>query len=84
MLIKDFKRIRLHWVDILGDSGWHTDEELLTMECSLCTSEGYLFYKNRDKIITFASFEADKNGKILSFGDCNVYPKGCIKKIEYL
>ena len=54
------------------------------MECSLCTSLGYLFYKDKNKVITFASFEADKEGKIISFGDCNVYPSGCIKKIEYL
>jgi hypothetical protein len=84
MNINDFKRIRLHWVDILGDSGWHNKKELKFMECSLCTSLGYLFYKDKNKVITFASFEADKEGKIISFGDCNVYPSGCIKKIEYL
>jgi hypothetical protein len=84
MEIKDFKKIKLHWIDILGDSGWHSKKELKDMECSLCTSLCYLFYKDKNKVITFASFEADKTSKIISYGDCNVYPAGCIKKIEYI
>ena len=48
MEIKDFKKIKLHWIDILGDSGWHSKKELKDMECSLCTSLCYLFYKDKN------------------------------------
>jgi hypothetical protein len=53
------------------------------MKCSTCISEGYLFFSDEDKIITFASYEVE-DGEIISFGDRNVYPFGCIREIEYL
>jgi len=83
MQIKDFKRIRLHWIDILGDTAWADNDEFSEMECSTCVSEGYLFYSDQNKLMTFASYEAE-DGEIISYGDRNVYPIGCVKEIEYL
>ena len=83
MQIKDFKRIRLHWIDILGDTAWADNDEFNEMECSTCVSEGYLFYSDQNKLMTFASYEAE-DGEIISYGDRNVYPIGCVKEIEYL
>jgi hypothetical protein len=83
MQIKDYKRIRLHWIDILGDTAWADQDEFNEMKCSTCVSEGYLFYSDEDKLMTFASYEAE-DGDIISFGDRNVYPIGCVKEIEYL
>jgi hypothetical protein len=54
------------------------------MECSTCISEGFLFHKDETKLMTFSSYEADKDGDIISFGDRNVYPIGCVKEIVYL
>jgi len=85
MKIEYFKRIRLHWIDILGDTAWADTNEFSEMECSTCVSEGYLFYSDEDKLMTFASYEAEaEDGDIISFGDRNVYPIGCVKEIEYL
>jgi hypothetical protein len=53
------------------------------MKCSTCVSEGYLFFSDEFKIMTFASYEVE-DGEIISFGDRNVYPLGCIKEIEYV
>jgi hypothetical protein len=53
------------------------------MECSTCVSEGYLFYSDQNKIMTFASFEVE-DGEVISYGDRNVYPIGCVREIEYL
>ena len=80
---KVYPRIRLHWIDILGDTAWADVVEFNEMECSNCVSEGYLFYSDENKIMTFASYELGEDG-IISFGDRNVYPVGCIREIEYL
>jgi hypothetical protein len=56
----------------------------MDMQCSTCVSEGHLFHKDESsKIMTFASYEVE-DGEIISFGDRNVYPLGCIKEIEYV
>jgi hypothetical protein len=83
MNISKYPRIRLHWIDILGDTAWADNDEFLDMKCSTCISEGYLFFSDEDKIMTFASYEVE-DGEIISFGDRNVYPLGCIKEIEYV
>jgi len=84
MKIEQFPRIKLHWIDILGDTGWADDDEFSEMECSTCVSEGFLFHEDETKLMTFSSYEADKDGDIISFGDRNVYPIGCVKEIKYL
>jgi len=84
MKIDKFPRIKLHWIDILGDTGWADDDEFSEMECSTCVSEGFLFYKDDTKLMTFSSYESDSDGNIISFGDRNVYPIGCVKEIVYL
>jgi hypothetical protein len=83
MKIQQFPRIRIHWIDILGDTGWADEDEFQDMECSTCVSEGFLFKKDDQVIITFASYEIE-NGEVISFGDRNIYPIGVIKQIEYL
>jgi hypothetical protein len=83
MNISKYPRIRLHWIDILGDTAWADNDEFMDMKCSTCVSEGHLFFSDEFKIMTFASYEVE-DGEIISFGDRNVYPLGCIKEIEYV
>lgn len=78
-----YQRVRIHWKDILGDSGWADEEEFAKMKPTEPVSDGYLFYKDRQKVLTFGSYDVDSDGKI-TFGDRNVYPTGCIRKIEKL
>jgi hypothetical protein len=83
MSINKYPRIRLHWIDILGDTGWADEEEFKDMQCSTCVSEGHLFHKDDKVVMTFASYEIE-NEMVTSFGDRNVYPIGVVTKIEYL
>jgi hypothetical protein len=83
MSISKYPRIRLHWIDILGDTSWSNENEFQEMQCSTCVSEGHLFHKDDNVIMTFASYEIENN-EIINYGDRNVYPVGVIKKIEYL
>ena len=83
MKIEHFPRVRVHWIDILGDTSWADEDEFQEMKCSTCVSEGHLFHKDDNTITTFASYEIE-NEEIISYGDRNIYPIGVIKKIEYL
>jgi hypothetical protein len=83
MSINKYPRIRLHWIDILGDTGWADEDEFKEMKCSTCVSEGHLFYKDENSVMTFASYETE-DGEVISYGDRNIYPIGVVKKIEYL
>ena len=76
-----YPRIKLYWKDIFGDSGWADETEFKRMKPSTPTSDGYLFYKDKEKVLTFATYDVDSDGKI-TFGDRNVYPTGCIRKIQ--
>lgn len=78
-----YPRIRVYWKDILGDSGWADEEEFKKMKPTEPVSDGYLFYKDKNIVLTFGSYDVDSDGKI-TFGDRNVYPTGCIRKIEKL
>jgi len=83
MSISKYPRIKLEWIDILGDTAWADNDEFNDMQCSTCVSEGFLFYKDDKVIMTFASYEIE-NDEIISFGDRNIYPIGCVKNITYV
>jgi len=78
-----YQKVRVYWKDILGDSGWGDEEEFKKMKPTEPVSDGWLFYKDKDKVLTFGSYDMDEQGKF-TFGDRNVYPTGCIRKIVKL
>jgi len=69
---------KITWLDILGDSGHATVEEFDKMKTAEMTTHGYIYYKDNKVLKTFASY--DNNDEV--FSDRNVYPIGCIKKLE--
>ena len=66
------------WLDITGDIGHATSEEFLKFKPSVMVTQAYLFSKDKKNVKTFASYE---EGDEL-FSDRNVFPKGCIVKME--
>jgi len=69
---------KITWLDILGDSGHADADEIKKMEPAVMITHAYVFSKDHKKIITFASYDANAE----SFSDRNVFPIGCIKKME--
>lgn len=69
---------KITWVDITGDSGHATSHEFFGMMPSVMVTHAYVFDKDNKNIRTFASYE--KNDEL--FSDRNVFPKGCIVKME--
>ena len=69
---------KITWVDILGDSGHATAHEFSGMVPSVMVTNTYLYERDSKCIRTFSSYdEAD-----CLFSYRNVFPKGCIVKME--
>ena len=69
---------KITWVDITGDSGHATEQDFLGFMPSVMVTHAYLLNKDKKNVRTFASYE---EGDEL-FSDRNVFPIGCITKME--
>ena len=69
---------KITWLDITGDSGHadlHTAAGFMPSEM---ITHAYLLNKDKKNIRTFASYEVNDE----LFSDRNVFPKGCIVRME--
>lgn len=77
---KRFYFYKISWLDITADGGHATADEFDKFECSHMITFAYLYKRNRKFIWTFASYDA----KDEAYSDRNVFPVGCIIKMEKL
>ena len=77
---KKYYFYKICWLDITADGGHATAEEFDKFECSRMISFAYLYKKNKRFIWTFASYDE----KDEAYSDRNVFPVGCISKMEKL
>ena len=75
---KTYYFYRIDWIDITGDAGHASIEEFDKFECSKMITHAYIYKRTSKFVWTFASYE-DKD---VSFSDRNVFPAGCIVKLE--
>lgn len=69
---------KITWLDILGDSGHADVDEFSKMTPAVMVTHAYIFSKDKKMLKTFASYDSSCE----SFSDRNVFPLGCIKKLE--
>ena len=69
---------KITWIDPTGDSGNATHFDSYGLTPSIMITHAYLFDKNNKYVWTFATFE--QNDEL--FSDRNVFPRGCIVKME--
>jgi len=69
---------KITWLDILGDSGHADMDEFNAMKPAEMITHAYIFSKDNNMLKTFASYDNSSE----SFSDRNVFPIGCIKKLE--
>jgi len=69
---------KIIWLDILGDSGHADVNEFNDMKPAVMETYAYVFYKDSKLLKTFASYDVNSE----SFSDRNVFPIGCVKKME--
>ena len=65
-------------MDITGDSGHATEHDFAGMLPAKMVTHAYLFNKDKKNVRTFASYEVGDE----LFSDRNVFPIGCIVKME--
>ena len=75
---KKFYFYKINWVDITADGGNATQDEFDKFECSIMVSYGYVYNKTKKFLWTFASYHQ----KDEVYSDRNVFPIGCIIKME--
>jgi len=75
---KKYYFYKIKWVDITGDSGHASAEEFGKFKPNEMLSFAYIFKKDRKYIWTFASYDTTEE----VFSDRNVFPVGCILKME--
>jgi hypothetical protein len=69
---------KITWLDILGDAGHADANEMSQMKPATMITHAYVFLKDNKRLITFASYDSNAE----SFSDRNVFPTGCILKME--
>mgnify|MGYP005995750859 CR=1 FL=1 len=74
---KKYYFYKITWIDPCGDTGHADYHTSLSMLPATMVTHGYLLDKNNKYIWTFGTY--DKEGL---FSDRNVFPKGCVKKME--
>ena len=77
---KKYYFYKINWIDITADGGHATCEEFDNFEASRMVSYGYVYKKTKKFLYTFASYDE----KDAVFSDRNIYPIGCITKMEKL
>lgn len=75
---KRYYYYKITWIDPTGDSGHATAHESLGLIPSTMITNAYVFYKDKKYLWTFASYEENEE----LFSDRNVFPLGCIMKME--
>ena len=69
---------KITWRDITGDAGHATSFDFSGMMPSVMVTHAYVFEKESKNVRTFASYEVNDE----LFSDRNVFPRGCIVKME--
>ena len=75
---KKYYFYKITWADITGDAGHSDLHTSLGFMPSIMITHAYLLNKDRKNIRTFASYEVNDE----LFSDRNVFPRGCIIKME--
>jgi hypothetical protein len=75
---KKYYFYKITWADITGDAGHATSEEFNKFSPSIMITQAYVYKKTNKFLWTFSSYDEKEE----VFSDRNVFPKGCIIKIE--
>ena len=68
----------IKWLDITGDAGHKSKEEMYKLPISKMITQAYVFKKTKKFLITFSSYDTTDE----VFSDTNIFPMGCIVEME--
>ena len=75
---KKYYFYKITWIDITGDATHASAEEFDKMDCARLQTFAYVYKKTKKFVWTFASYDE----KDEAYSDRNVFPRGCIIKME--
>jgi hypothetical protein len=75
---KKFYMYKITWIDITGEEDHADIEQFDKMNYSTLITYGFLYSKNNKMIKTFSTYDTEDE----IFSGRNVFPIGCIKKLE--
>ena len=81
---KTYQKYQIEWVDITGESGWLTPQELENFNMARPVTTAWLYSMNDKEIRLFSTYDIDNETKEIAFADNGVYPRGCILKMKRL
>jgi uncharacterized protein (UPF0218 family) len=77
---KKFYMYKITWIDITGEEDHADIEQFDKMNYSTLITYGFLYSKDKKMIKTFSTYDTEDE----IFSGRNVFPIGCIKKMEKL
>jgi uncharacterized protein (UPF0218 family) len=77
---KKFYMYKITWIDITGEEDHADIEQFNKMNYSTLITYGFLYSKDKKMIKTFSTYDTEDE----IFSGRNVFPIGCIKKMEKL
>ncbi len=75
---KKFYLYKVTWIDITGEEDHANPEQFDNMNYSTLITYGFLYSRNSKMLKTFSTYDVDDE----VFSGRNVFPIGCIKKLE--
>mgnify|MGYP003108500905 FL=1 len=75
---KKYYLCKITWIDITGDEGHATIDQFDKMNYCKLITYGFVYYNDSKVLKTFSTYDSEEE----IFSGRNVFPKGCVKKIE--
>ena len=69
-----YPKVEVKWIDIISHSEWMDKSQITKLKPANCRTRGYLFVKNKQVTILFASVTFDDEGKVDNYVDITVIP----------
>ena len=69
-----YPKVEVKWIDIISHAEWMDKSQIAKLNPANCRTRGYLFVKNKQVTILFASVTFDDEGKVDNYGDITVIP----------
>ena len=75
---KKYYLCKVTWIDITGEEDHASVDQFNRMDYSTLITYGFVYHKDKKYLKTFSTYDTEDE----IFSGRNVFPMGCVKKIE--
>lgn len=75
---KKYYLYKITWIDITGEEDHANNEQFDKMDYSTLVTYSFIYSKNKKELKSFSTYDVDDE----VFSGRNVFPMGCVKRIE--